>query len=315
MSDTFLDKYFFRATGNPTCVEGNIVDVTNPAILPCKFCIINGNPSTIVNDPTTTVSCLSEDKTYNQLFIAFWNFDEKWEEPTKQTIEDRSGNGYIMYKGTPADAEPNEPFKLPAQGYLFEVNMFSSAALPILLHNYPQFTIDVWVRRESIPNAFNSAGTKAFSFLMDKMVSSIQYIDFGFEVSDTNNRIIVTMNNIQQQSPAYTNILKDNTWQYFAVSIYRYSVGATKGCRLRYMANVEGLASTANCANGYNDFTITTADTMRLLSSRSYIFKQVRIFQHAMSIDEIPSMVKTTCVKKMGQNQCPICGEDAKCAT
>jgi hypothetical protein len=130
------------------------------------------------------------------MFIAYWDFDEKWEEPTKQTIEDKSGNGYVMYKGTPADAEPNEPFKLPAQGYLFEINMFSSAALPILLHNFPQFTIDVWVRRESNPNALNSAGTKAFSFLMDRMVGANQFIDFGFEISDTANRIIVTMNNI-----------------------------------------------------------------------------------------------------------------------
>jgi hypothetical protein len=68
------------------------------------------------------------------------------------------------------------------------------------------------------------------------------------------------------------------------------------------MANVEALASAANCANGYNDFTITSANTMRLLSYRSYIFKTLRIFQHAMSIDEIPLMVKTTCTKKMGQN-------------
>jgi len=44
------------------------------------------------------------------------------------------------------------------------------------------------------------------------------------------------------------------------------------------MANVEGLASAANCANGYTDFTITTDNTMRLLSYRSYIFKQLRIF-------------------------------------
>jgi hypothetical protein len=44
------------------------------------------------------------------------------------------------------------------------------------------------------------------------------------------------------------------------------------------MANVEGLASAANCANGYNDFEITSDDTMRLLSYRSFIFKQLRIF-------------------------------------
>jgi hypothetical protein len=67
------------------------------------------------------------------------------------------------------------------------------------------------------------------------------------------------------------------------------------------MANVEGLASAANCANGYSDFVIDPADTMRILSYRSFIFKQLRIFQHAMSIDEIPQMVKTTCQKKLGQ--------------
>jgi hypothetical protein len=173
MQDAFLDKYFFRnpnTNSNPICVEGNIIE-PNDAILPCRFCIVGLNPPTAVTE-STTLSCLSEDKTYKQMFIAYWNFDEKWEEPTKQTIEDKSGNGYVMYKGTPADAEPNEPFKLPAQGYLFEINMFSSATLPILLHNFPQFTIDVWVRRESNPNALNSAGTKAFSFLMDRMVAA-----------------------------------------------------------------------------------------------------------------------------------------------
>ena len=114
MADAFLDKYFFRVTNvnlNPVCNDGNIINPADTS-LPCRFCIVGFNPPTLVTQ-AVPLSCLSEDKSYSELFIAFWNFDEKWEEPTKQTIEDKSGNGYIMYKGTPADAEPNEPFKLP----------------------------------------------------------------------------------------------------------------------------------------------------------------------------------------------------------
>jgi hypothetical protein len=80
-------------------------------------------------------------------------------------------------------------------------------------------------------------GTRAFGFYIDRIVSSAQYIDFGFEVSDVNNRIILTVNNKPQQSAQYAAVLKDNTWQYYAASIYRYTygaTGATKGCRLRF---------------------------------------------------------------------------------
>jgi hypothetical protein len=73
--------------------------------------------------------------------------------------------------------------------------MFAQSQLPILLHNYPGFTFDVWVRRESAANALNNMGTRAFGFYIDRIVSGAQYIDFGFEVSDVNNRIIVTLNN------------------------------------------------------------------------------------------------------------------------
>jgi hypothetical protein len=57
------------------------------------------------------------------------------------------------------------------QGYLFEKDMFAQSALPILLHNFPGFTIDVWVRREANPNALNNMGTRAFGFYIDRLVS------------------------------------------------------------------------------------------------------------------------------------------------
>ena len=180
--------------------------------------------------------------------------------------------------------------------------MYAQAALPILLHNYPQFTFDVWVRRESAPPA-SSTGSYAFAFLIDRTVGANYYLDFGIQISDVNQKIYVTMNNKLQQSQTYANILKDNTWQYFAVSIYKYSVGATKACRMRFMANVEGLNSVINCVS-FDGFTIDPADTMWLVAYRSYIFNKIRIYQHAMSIDEMPSMVKTSaannCVKKLG---------------
>ena len=71
------------------------------------------------------------------MFIAFWNFDEKTADIQKQTIDDKSGTGFILYRGTPVDTEVTEPFKLPGQGYLFEKGMFAQSQLPILLHNYP----------------------------------------------------------------------------------------------------------------------------------------------------------------------------------
>ena len=77
-----------------------------------------------------------------------------------------------MYKGSPADTEPNEPLKLPGQGFLFEINMYAQSKLPILLHNYPGFTFDVWVRRESSPNSLNNMGTRAFGFYIDRIVSN-----------------------------------------------------------------------------------------------------------------------------------------------
>lgn len=199
MLDSFLDKYFFRVinpANNPTCVESVITEPTD-LTLPCRFCVVGFNPPT---DPfaSTPLYCMSEDKTYKQMFIAFWNFDEVTSDVRKQSIEDKSGNGYVLYRGTPTDSEPTEPFKLPMQGYLFEKDMFAQSALPILLHNYPGFTFDVWLRRESTPTILNNMGTRAFGFYIERIAGGS--IDYGFEVSDVNNRIIVTLNNKPQQS-------------------------------------------------------------------------------------------------------------------
>jgi hypothetical protein len=54
--------------------------------------------------------------------------------------------------------------RISNQGILFEMNMFASGNLPILLHNYPQFTWDIWIRRES-PNPATATGSIAFAFL------------------------------------------------------------------------------------------------------------------------------------------------------
>jgi hypothetical protein len=71
---------------------------------------------------------------------------------------------------------------------------------------------------------------------------------------------------------------------------------------LRFQTNNEnvGSGSAVNCLAGYDDFTIPTTDKMWLVSSRSYIFRTLRIYQHAMSAEELPAIVKTTCAKKMG---------------
>ena len=167
MLDAFLDKYFFRATNNPTCVDSVITEPTD-FNLPCKFCIVGFNPPTDLY-AMTPLYCLSEQKTHKQMFIAFWNFDEVTSDIRKQSIEDKSGNGYVLYRGTPTDSEATEPFKLPMQGYLFEKDMFAQSALPILLHNYPGFTFDVWVRRESPKKpGINDMGTRAFGFYIDR---------------------------------------------------------------------------------------------------------------------------------------------------
>ncbi len=84
MADAFLDRYFFRLTNvnvNPTCIDANIINPAD-ATLPCRFCIVGFNPPTTVGT-AVPLSCLSEPKKYSDLFIAFWDFDEKWDLPTK----------------------------------------------------------------------------------------------------------------------------------------------------------------------------------------------------------------------------------------
>lgn len=79
MADAFLDKYFFRVVNvnsNPVCTDGNIIDPADLTI-PCRFCIVGFNPSTVVAD-SVPLNCLSEEKSYQDMFIAHWDFDEKW---------------------------------------------------------------------------------------------------------------------------------------------------------------------------------------------------------------------------------------------
>ena len=112
------------------------------------------------------------------------------------------------------------------------------------------------------------------------------------------------MGNLTMSSPTFTSILVDNTWNYFAVSIYRYSVGAAKYCRIRFMSNIDNMNAAINCPAGYNDLVVTQANAMSLVSYRSYIFNRIRVYDYALNVDEIPSMVMTSaannCVKKMG---------------
>lgn len=89
-----------------------------------------------------------------------------------------------MYKNNPANAGGATPFLLPNQGYLFEAGMFAEGMTPIMLHNYDQFTIDFWVRRESIPPITNTA-QNAFTFTLDRTVGGIYYLDFGIFIQDT----------------------------------------------------------------------------------------------------------------------------------
>jgi len=76
------------------------------------------------------------------------------------------------------------PFLISNQGYLFESGMFAQALTPIMLQNYDQFTIDFWVRRESIPSLTNTA-PNAFTFTIDRTVTGVYYLDFGIFIQDT----------------------------------------------------------------------------------------------------------------------------------
>jgi|LauGreDrversion4_2_1035121.scaffolds.fasta_scaffold909542_2 hypothetical protein len=38
------------------------------------------------------------------MYIAYWNFDDL---AVTQYIDDKSGNGYYLYRGTPSDIAPN----------------------------------------------------------------------------------------------------------------------------------------------------------------------------------------------------------------
>jgi hypothetical protein len=135
IDDNFIENYFFRfnspATG-PTCTD-SVIGGTPAQGYPCRFCTVGLNPQTSLTMPTT-LYCLSESKTQKQMYIAYWDFNDV---STKQYIDDKTGYGFVLYKGTPTDSEPNEPFRIPGQGYLFENGMFAMAALPILLHNFP----------------------------------------------------------------------------------------------------------------------------------------------------------------------------------
>lgn len=111
------------------------------------------------------------------------------------------------------------------------------------------------------------------------------------------------MGNTTQSSPAFATMLIDNTWNYFAVSVYHYTVGSSRYCRLRFMSNVDTMNTAMNCGNGYNGFAITQSNKMTLTSFRSYIFNKVRIYNYALNIDELPSMVLTFSTN-MEQNQC-----------
>ena len=125
------------------------------------------------------------------------------------------------------------------------------------------------------------------------------------------------MNNVAQNSPQYSTIFLDGTWNYFAVSIYRYSVGSNKGCRMRFMTNAEALNSVISCV-GYVGLTVDSTAQMSIATYRNYIFNRMRIYQQAFSVDEMPEMINTVqanCVAKLAQPACSICPLSGYCMT
>ena len=90
-----------------------------------------------------TLDCTTKGKTKKDLYLAEWDFDTD----NTQNILDTSGNGFHLYKTPVNDIEAGEIFRVKGQGYLFENSNYVQAGYPILLHNYPTFTIDLWVRR------------------------------------------------------------------------------------------------------------------------------------------------------------------------
>jgi hypothetical protein len=76
MGDYFLDRYFFRVSSSlssPTCTDGQITGGVVGTV-PCRMCVVGFNPPTGLST-ATTLSCLSEDKTLRQMFIAYWDFN------------------------------------------------------------------------------------------------------------------------------------------------------------------------------------------------------------------------------------------------
>ena len=69
------------------------------------------------------------------------------------------------------------------------------------MHNFPAITWDIWIRKES--NIVGNTATNAFAFLIDRNISGVYTLDFGIQISDLNQKIIVTLNNMSQPSPQY----------------------------------------------------------------------------------------------------------------
>ncbi|CDW80137.1 UNKNOWN [Stylonychia lemnae] len=283
--DSEFDQYFFRA--------GNSMTPTCQGLIACKFCIIGLQEFTTSPTVDATLKCPTENSNY-KIILANWDFDDE----TKITkyIKDKSGNGINFMKEPLDDITSNEVSRIYGQGYMFYGLSYLRSVLSPNLYSYPQFTVDIWLRKYLSKDDFHYPVT-------DKSVRPFRIID-----GDGNTLLEVFIDNITSsigiedsagkrivQMPD-ADIFSSTNWHFFQITFNRFNA--------------------KNLIDSQEDPLFQYSDTARLKieNSLTMIYKSMKIYSYAKTQQEMSLSYSTSCGQIGNQDQCEICPlETNKC--
>ncbi|CDW91263.1 fu domain containing protein [Stylonychia lemnae] len=270
--DNQFDRFFFRS--------GNAVLPKCSGLIPCSFCVIGQEQLTTSPADSLTLKCTTEANAADpkKMLLTHWDFDD--ETNITKYIYDKSGNGFNLMKEPLDDSSSKDVFRIYGQGYMFYGDSYLKSVNNANFYNFPQFTIEAWIRRYQDTFTYPTTNQAAGLFRI---------------VDDTDSTLLEIF--IDQEGSGF--VIQD-----------------LAGQRVKPLAAAKIFltTNTSDQIDSKSSSLLKYSDTARLKISnkRTMIYKSIKIYSYAQWFDETNNTFSRTCTKVGNQGVCDVCPLDTK---
>ncbi|CDW87691.1 fu domain containing protein [Stylonychia lemnae] len=301
-SDTVFDKYFFRQFGRPTpsCI----------GLIPCSFCTIQYPVPTSFN---VDLTCSTEGADYGEIYLAKWEFDEDYN--ITQYIVDQSPHQRHIMKINLDQVDNDEPFRIYGQGYMFynKATVYTTSAPPF--QNFPQFTVELWVRRYKDQTIYNPSEYEAAIpiTVVDKLNNGKVF--FKLTLSDVRESVIYQFSDNSDQQTSFPGLFKFDKWHYVSCAFFRYDYeksGSTKTYNVYGKLQVDDVVKYNDQGSSSPVYLWPDESFIKITNQRTIIYKSLRIFGYGRLKEEASKQISTSCEPLGNQAQCTLCPSSSR---